>query len=328
MSEQTSELREDARGGIVSVRIVPEETAFLGGDKRHLAIFAGVAFLVALVSLFILGPIAESPDTWASQFATLDAKRDNVLGLMASATGLSAALTFIPDDACTPIATELAETAKDMGLILTAIYLEKYALTILGLVAFRVLVPIGGVLLGAGALLENKAAQLCRVLRRWGFKVAVLGLAMFLVVPASVFLAERIDETYETSVASTMEQAEQTQNEIEGKTQEGEGDNSWNPLEAITQIPNQVNGFVESARQSIGNFMEAFAVMLVTSCVIPVLVLFFFLWLANMIMGANVDAPLRMLQRRVLRTRFADMPKPGGGNASLTRKDAPQRQRD
>ena len=41
--------------------------------------------------------------------------------------------------------------------------------------------------------------------------------------------------------------------------------------------------------------------MLVTSCVIPVLVLLFFLWMANLLLGINIDTPKRMLSDRARR---------------------------
>ena len=44
--------------------------------------------------------------------------------------------------------------------------------------------------------------------------------------------------------------------------------------------------------------VEAFAVMVVTSCAVPVLVLLLFLWVANMLLGIKIEVPVAALQQR------------------------------
>lgn len=41
--------------------------------------------------------------------------------------------------------------------------------------------------------------------------------------------------------------------------------------------------------QSLNNFMEATAIMIVTSCVIPILVILFFLWFIQTISGMTIN---------------------------------------
>mgnify|MGYP007057860948 FL=1 len=41
----------------------------------------------------------------------------------------------------------------------------------------------------------------------------------------------------------------------------------------------------------LNNFIEALAILLVTSCLIPILVLIFFVWLVKMLLGLNIDIP-------------------------------------
>ena len=59
----------------------------------------------------------------------------------------------------------------------------------------------------------------------------------------------------------------------------------------------------------VNRLVEGFAVMIVTSCVIPILVLAFFLWLANMFLGINIEVPMQRLRHpRVARRRPAKAP--------------------
>lgn len=45
----------------------------------------------------------------------------------------------------------------------------------------------------------------------------------------------------------------------------------------------------EKAKESVNQFLEATAVMLVTSCVIPIIVMLFFFWLVKTILEADIQ---------------------------------------
>ena len=63
-----------------------------------------------------------------------------------------------------------------------------------------------------------------------------------------------------------------------------------------------VTGNIEAmCDESINGFIASLAVMIVTSCVIPLLVLVFFLWVVKLVLGINVEAPMRVLRPRTLR---------------------------
>ena len=57
-----------------------------------------------------------------------------------------------------------------------------------------------------------------------------------------------------------------------------------------------LGGAVSWVQNLISNFIEAIAVMIVVSCIIPILVLVFFLWIVKLILGVNVEAPMGMLR--------------------------------
>ena len=83
----------------------------------------------------------------AHAIQSLDDKKTTALELTAAATAASAAITLIPGDAGTPIADKLADLSSYFLIVVCAIYLEKYLVTITGLAAFKLLIPIGCILL-------------------------------------------------------------------------------------------------------------------------------------------------------------------------------------
>ena len=278
-------------------------------------VVAVVLLALALVSFFLVGPWASSPDTYATTIASLDQKRDTVMSLVTGSTGTSAAITALPGDLGTPIAEKLLDIGADFAIVIGAIYLEKYLITTLGFVAFRILVPVGCVMLALGMLLRSRPL-LQGVATTLGVRLAVFGIAIFLVIPASTFISDRIDETFQASVISAQEQADAAAAEAEAAAAEAEAAETSqreglggfvdNVVSTVTSIPETVSETAskvsQDAQDTLNRFIETLAVMIVSSCVIPILVLLFFMWLASTILGIHIDTQ-RLRDARMLMGR-------------------------
>lgn len=281
----------------------PDPIAGLLGRFRY-AIVALLAVL-ALVSLFPLRETFSSPETYTATIATLDEKKANVTALVASSTALSAGISVLPDDTGSAIADKLMDVSVDLGIVLVVIYLEKYLLTIFGFLSFGVLMPIGLAGLAAAVALLGRSA-ISRTFTHVAVRLLLLGAILVSVVPASVWVTDRIDETYETSVAAASVEQE-TQEQAQAQPQSDEGDGGILEFitgipEAVANLPQTVADGVTSVTQDIldqvNALVEAFAVMVVTSCAVPVLVLLLFLWVANMLLGIKIEVPVAALQQR------------------------------
>ena len=174
-----------------------------------------------------------------------------------------------------------------------AVYLEKYLVTITGLAAFKLLIPIGCILL---SLCFGFKKDLGRTI---ACKLVLFGLAVYLVVPVSVRVADLIDATYGASMENTIASAKQATDEIKGEadtqSQESSGSDTggkssfWSGL--VDKVEDTVTGAKVNLENTLNRFIEAIAVMLVTSCVIPILVLLFFVWLVKLVLGVNITLP-------------------------------------
>lgn len=253
-------------------------------------IMAAVLAVIALVSFFKVADYAASPEVHKETIEALEDKRDTVMHLTTAATGVSVAITMIPGDAATPIAEKLADLSTIFLLVLSAIYLEKYLVTITGFAAFKLLIPLA---CGAGI-----AAVLFRnhVAKQIAAKLAVFGFAIVMIIPASVGISNLIEDTYNSSIQSTIDLALETTEEIEADSelsaakQEEEKGIFSNLISKVTETVSIATDKVENV---LNHYLEALAVLLVTSCVIPVLVLFFFWWLVKIILGVDIPAPKR-----------------------------------
>lgn len=124
---------------------------------RLFSIVLLVAF--ALASFFPLRSYFSTPETYAPYIQTLDEKKANVLGLVAASTAASASISLIPDDAGTPIAEKLMDLSTNFMIVLAVIYLEKYLLTIFGLVAFGGIIPVALVCLALSLCLLGRSSM-------------------------------------------------------------------------------------------------------------------------------------------------------------------------
>lgn len=261
---------------------------------------AKVAICIALIAIGLVSffPIAQrytSPDRYTDYVVSIDDKTETVLKLMAVSTVTSAGITAIPGDTATPIAEKLADFSEYFLLILCMLYAEKYLLTIIPYGVFKGLVPLVCALFCVGLFWNGQT------LRRQGFKLLLIAVALLLVIPLSVRTSDMIYSTYQDSIDSTIASAEALTEE----TEELAAAEDTNMLDRIlNRINETTEGMVDKASTVLNRFVETLAVMIVTSCLIPILVLLCFLWIVKQLTGVD----------------FQDFT-PGGGGKGHDRRD-------
>ncbi len=288
-STQLSTVTVEAGQELVVMEAAPEPERPL----KEKAIIAAVLAAVALVSLIVFANIASNPETYTGIIGTLDEKKGNVMVLATTTTAASAAISTLPNDMGTPIAEKLVDFSSYFMVILAVIYLEKFLLTTLGFLGFGILIPVACALFAVAVFLRR--GTLTRVnLQRLGTKLAAFGLALALVVPVSVWLTDNVDATFDESLAASnaaaQEATEQLEESAQEQTQEDQGllggianavQDGWNGL---TQGAQQA---LDSLGDQLNTMIDTLAVMIVTSCLIPLLVLILFLQLVKIITGLD-----------------------------------------
>lgn len=251
-----------------------------------------VLFLaIALFSIFGVSKVMASPEFHASTIASLDNKKDTVLRLTAASTAVSVAMTMMPGDVATPVAEQLADLSAYFLLILSAIFLEKYLVTLTGYIAFNYLIPAACVLIILYVIFHKEEFP------KLAAKLALFGIALCVVIPASVGVSDLIEHTYQASIEQTIAAAEETTEMIpEQPVEEGKEEGFFSGMFSKVKngVANTVSGAVEKLESVLNRFIEALAVMIVTSCIIPVLILLLFVWLTNNILGLNIVLPKKL----------------------------------
>ena len=252
-------------------------------SRRNNLIAVGILVALALISFFVAGTFAKDPANFSGIIRALDEKAETVTALTGAAAASSAAITLLPGDAGTPIAEKLVDMSGYFMIILAAIYLEKWLVTITGAVAFMVLIPVS--LIGLAA--DNFTVQ--HQFRGICVRVICFAIIIFAAVPTSVWLAEKVDDTYGVSIQETIENAEKKSQEIQ---EQAGNESSDNALEKIfNSVKGGVNAKIEEYKMILSKFIEAAALLIVTSCVIPLAVILFFIWIIKMLIGIQVTIP-------------------------------------
>ena len=190
--------------------------------------------------------------------------------LSGGAAATSATLSLLPGDMCTPLAEQLAELAKYFLLILSALYLEKFLISLSGYISFMILIPLACFIVCVAVMTGKQN------LTRTAAKIALIGIIIFGIVPASVKLSDMVYQTQASKVNDAIDDYNSL--EIEGDAESG----LFNEFNTIT------NETIENVSSFMDNLLESLAVMIVTSCVIPLLVFFFLVWLVKVVFSANI----------------------------------------
>ena len=235
--------------------------------------------LAAVISLLYLGDWAMKIDTHSHTINSIDEKVDMVMKLTAASTVASAGISAIPGDTATPIAEKLADFTQYFLLIMCVLYAEKYSVTIIGLATFKILIPLACVFMGISLFSESA------LWRRLSVKFAVFGIAIFLIIPASIRVSDMIYTTFDESINNTISSAEQIADDTIELTDAGE--NTGLVQSILNGISETASSLTEKAAKTLNRFIETLAVVIVTSCVIPILVVIFFVWVAKIITGVN-----------------------------------------
>lgn len=272
-----------------------------------------IGFIVALVVLALLSGFVARPHfadtkTWDSTIEVIDQKKGNVLALTTSCVALSAGITALPGDTGTPVAEQLAQLSGNLGIVLAVLYLEKYLLTILWSVGLGILIPFALVLFAISLGIHGRWST-STVIRRVATRVLVVAIIGMVLVPASVWVSQKVDETYQVSI----EQAEQKATEAsktsstksEKKSETTENKNVLEQLtdgasSLITSVTSGAKQMTDEIVQQVTDLIEGVIVMIVTSCVIPLLVLAAFLWLGHVLLGIDISGPANYLTGRFL----------------------------
>lgn len=254
-----------------------------------------LAILFSVLSFFVLAKAAASPETYKKTIQSLDEKKLTVTGLATGATAASVAVSAMPTDIATPIADKLADLSSYFLLVLSAILLEKYMITVIGFIVFKLLIPLGCILF----IMKEISSE--EQYHRWMTKVWMIGIVSLFVIPSSEMICDLIQNTHKESIESVLNAAKEEivlEESVQGEEEEKKGlAQAWDKI--TDAVANGVDTVKEQLNKLLNGFIEGLAIMIVTSCLIPILTVLFFAWFIKFMLGINVNLP-KLVNRKAI----------------------------
>lgn len=234
---------------------------------------------LALVSVFVIAKHATDPQSYKNTIQSIDDKKATVMGITTATITASTALAAIPGDATTPIANQIMDMGSYLLIVVCALVLEKSLLTVLGYLAFNILVP-GACLLFALSVFVKR-----NILRVLSLKIVVFAVVISTIIPFSLKISDLIYESNQSMVT-------ELNDEVEKMDDSKESDKEKNWWESFTdKIKDGVANVGEKAKQLVNNFIDVIALFIITYCAIPIIIFLIVIWFVKFLFNIKIPVP-------------------------------------
>ena len=234
---------------------------------------------LALVSVLVIAKHATDPQSYKNTIQSIDDKKATVMGITTATITASTALAAVPGDATTPIANQIMDMGSYLLIVVCALVLEKSLLTVLGYLAFNILVP-GACLLFAISVFVKR-----NILRVLSLKIVVFALVISTIIPFSLKISDLIYESNQSMVTELNDDVEKMDN-----SEESDKEKSW--WETITdKIKDGVASVGEKAKELVNKFIDVIALFIITYCAIPIIVFLIVIWFVKFLFNIKVPVP-------------------------------------
>lgn len=138
-------------------------------------------------------------------------------------------------------------------------------------------------------------------------KLIILGILLWCLVPTSAWVTNWINDTYQSSHSIDSDLITESKNinsqdkepDVDTEEKEDDGFSIKNTLSDLVDKVSDVgqetaklaSDKVDDFQEALNQLIESVAVMIVTTCVIPILVLLMFIWILKIVTGLNLPAP-------------------------------------
>lgn len=218
---------------------------------------------------------------------SLDESKTTAMEFSGATIAVSFAITALPDDLGSPLAGTLADMNKYFVFIFAVLYVERLIVVEGMKLSFLYIIPVACglyilVVLSGKAFFKYLAA-----------KLMILGLAIVFVIPISTHVAEKVCEDYLAYVDETIAEADAGAEKVnEIMASGGEGTTVFDKLsDAFKSAIQGISDLLAYFENVLKKCVNSIAIMIVTTFVLPILILLFFRWLLKELFSLNLQAP-------------------------------------
>ncbi|MBE5865166.1 MAG: hypothetical protein E7292_02985 [Lachnospiraceae bacterium] len=253
-------------------------------------------FIFVLSALILANKVPEMQ--WVeSAIERLDESKNKIMELSGSTIAMSLAISALPDDFATPLADTLMDMNRYFILIFAVIFIEKLIVVEGIRISFLYIIPTSCISYILSVISKKD------VFLKFAAKMLILGISVIVVIPFSTYVAEDVGASYLTYVDETIVEAEAGADKITEimDTDNGETTIFEKLSDAFKIAAKGMSDLLKYFENIVKKCANSIAIMLVTTCIIPIMVLVFFRWLLKELFSFHLALPnvkIRVPQRK------------------------------
>lgn len=251
-----------------------------------------LTLFIMVLSIFVLAEVVPEMKFVKNTIERVEESEKTIARFSGTTIGVSVAITALPDDFATPLADTLADMNTYFIFIYAILFVEKL-IVVEGIgIIFTYFIPCSCILYILAEVTKKD------VFKKFAIKVFILAAAAVIVIPFSLFFAENVGHKYLAYVDETITEAEEGADKITdimNSTEENQ--TMFEKLsDAFKTAMSGVEDLVLYFRNVVKKFVNSISILLVTTFIIPLLVLVFFKWLMKEVFSLNLTFVIPKIQ--------------------------------
>ena len=217
----------------------------------------------------------------------LEESQNTIMKFSGTTIATSLSLSALPNDFASPLASTVSDLNTYFIFIFAVLFVEKL-LVIEGIkIALVWMIPAACILFIAAILFEKE------MFKNLGKKLMILGISVIMVVPISTHFTETVCADYLAYVDETIEEADAGAGKINELMAEGSEEATFfdKLTDAFKTAINDMNDLLAYFKNVVKKCVNSVAVMIVTTFVLPMLVMLLFRWLLTELFALHLPAP-------------------------------------
>ncbi|MBR5565481.1 MAG: hypothetical protein IKW08_04860 [Roseburia sp.] len=251
-----------------------------------------LATFVAVFSFCVLANKVPEAKWIENTVESLDESKNTIMEFSGATIATSLAISALPDDFASPLANTLTDMNKYFVFIFAVLFVEKLIVVEGIKISFAYMIPIACVLYVL-SIMSRKTLY-----KEFATKIAILAIAVVVVVPFSTHFTETICDDYLVYVDETIAEAEAGAAKVNDVMIETGGNtNIFDKLSKVFETAiKDVTMLLDYFNNVIKKCVNSIAIMMVTTFVLPLLMLAFFKWLLKELFSLNLNVSISKIR--------------------------------
>ena len=242
---------------------------------------------VAIFSIVVLARKIPEAAFVQNTVDRLEESQNTIMTFSGTTIATSLAISALPDDFASPLASTVSDLNTYFVFMFAVLFVEKL-LVVEGIkIALMYIIPIACLLYVLSLLTARE------MFKNFGIKLMILGISIIFVIPFSTHFTETVCEDYLDYVDETIAEADAGAAKINEVMASGNEESSFfdklsnafkTAIQSVTDLLNYFKNVIKKCVNSV-------AIMLVTTFVVPLLMLMLFRWLLKELFALHIPMP-------------------------------------